>query len=126
MKKLYNTVFILLISSLNYAQTVDVLVENGRKDGTKYKFDVSITRTSSWDDNFLSNYLGDASLRFTKNNIAFKSVSLITSVGTQFNNSNYSLTTQILQDQVNHYRSGLLAQKPSVKPPSTVMFVPVR
>ena len=101
MKKLYNTVFILLISSLNYAQTVDVLVENGRKDGTKYKFDVSITRTSSWDDNFLSNYLGDASLRFSKNISALGIDPVISGVGTHFNNTNYSMTTQILNDQIN-------------------------
>ena len=101
MKKLYNTIFILLISSLIFAQTVDVRVENGRKDGLYYKFDIYINRTSSWGGDLLSNYLGEASLRFTKNNIAFKSISVITAIGTQFNNSNYSLTTQILQDQVN-------------------------
>ncbi len=101
MKKLCNTFFILIIHSLIFAQSVDVLLENGRKDGFHYKFDIYLNRTSSWGEDLLSNNLGDASFRFTKNNTAFNSNPMITEIGTQFNNSNYSLTTQILQDQVN-------------------------
>lgn len=101
MKKLYNIFFILVINSFIFAQTVDIFIENGRKDGVYYKFDIYLSRTSSWGESEISNYLGDASLRFTKNNIALKSNSVITAIGTQFENPNYSLTTQILQDQAN-------------------------
>ncbi|MEN8194050.1 MAG: T9SS type A sorting domain-containing protein [Bacteroidota bacterium] len=101
MKKLYKTFFMLLINSLIFAQTVDVLIENGRMDGSHYKYDIYLNRTSSWGEKSQSNYLGEASFRFTKNNVAFESSSLIAEVGTQFNNSSYTLTTQILQDQVN-------------------------
>ena len=101
MRILYNTVIILLLNSFTLAQTADVIVENGRKDGTLYKFDIYLNRTSSWGEDAAYNYLGDASFRFTKNSAAFDSSPLITAVGTHFQNSDYLLTTQTLQGQIN-------------------------
>ncbi len=80
--------------------TATLELENGRVEGGMYKFDVSITRTSSWGANFLSDYLGSSSSRFTYNSAALGAPT-IDATGPFFNSGDHSVSGTVLTGQIN-------------------------
>ncbi|NOX19450.1 MAG: T9SS type A sorting domain-containing protein [Chlorobi bacterium] len=100
MKLIIQMILLFFTASL-FAQTADIILENGRAEGGLYKFDISITQTSAWGTNFLSNHLGDGSYRFTRNAAGLDANPVISAIGAKFDNTSYTITAQIISGQIN-------------------------
>ena len=80
--------------------TAEIYLENGRVEGSSYKFDISIMRTNDWGAGTFDNYLGSSSFRVSKSS-GLNNDPSASAIGSHFTNTSYAVSPSIISGQIN-------------------------